>query len=121
VVGIARFHAAAGKADLPGVVREVRAPLGQEHMQAFGAIDERYQDCSGRRRAVPAGQAKAVAHAACARRRWAGQSLYQPGALRIRREIEQGKGHDVRRAARRRAAPHDTAGNVPLWQADAGS
>jgi len=43
VIGVGRLDAAAGKADLPGMVVQMRRPLGEQHADSGGAVDERHQ------------------------------------------------------------------------------
>jgi len=46
-VRIADVDGSAGKADLPGVRAELLASLGEEHVQSFGAGQQRNQDSGG--------------------------------------------------------------------------
>ena len=48
-IGVARLDASARETDLPGVVRQVRGALRQQHVQAFGPLDQRHQHRGTRR------------------------------------------------------------------------
>ena len=58
-VGVMGLGAAAGKADLPGVVAQVVGAAGQQHVQAVAALHQRHQHRSVRR--LAAGEGAAVA------------------------------------------------------------
>ena len=78
VVGL---DAAAGKADLTGVIGQVRAALREEQREAVGTVDQRDQHRCQRRSALAARQPESVAHAECVRGRGTREPLRDPALL----------------------------------------
>ena len=92
---VAGLDAPARKADLPGMIGKVGAPLRQQHLQSFGPVDERNQH---RRRAwaLLRGRAGGSRRRDCART--AGRdarALGQPVALIVGCKSKQGKRHRI--------------------------